>query len=290
MDPILKSEIGHLLGTPVIASRPLSGGDISNVTYLETAVGRFICKWNSGPRAMSLLQAEKEGLEAIAQTQTVKTPEIFHCAQVGDRALLIMEYIERKKPAPEDMRTLGEHLAALHEIKQEAFGWQSQNYIGSLVQNNRPAPNWPEFFTRERLQPQMRLAVESGFLQQEEVPAYDVLEAVLRDRCGGVQPSLLHGDLWNGNFLISRDRHPYLIDPAVYRGHNEVDLAMSHLFGGFSSDFYSAYHSVLKSPAGEEARRDLYQLYYLLVHLNLFGRSYYPAVRQTLRSYFRPGS
>ena len=157
------------------------------------------------------------------------------------------------------------------------------NFIGSLPQQNSHYDAWTDFYIANRLLPQFVLAVDTGRLGASDFPSEDKLHTVLSELFEGIRPSLLHGDLWGGNYLISSDGIPYLIDPAVYDGHSEVDLAMSRLFGGFGSRFYAAYHEVIPSQKGSEERNAVYQLYYLLVHLNLFGASYYPSVMQILK-------
>ena len=286
MDEELKSHIGEYLGIRIGRCTPLSGGDISSAFLLETATERFFCKMHSGQDAFAMFQAEKEGLEAIARTDTIKTPQIVFCGDLKEVAFLLLEFITTKSPSPKDMWRLGEQLAALHKRKQDTFGWANSNFIGSLKQSNHRESEWSVFFVKERLLPQLQLAVDRKMLSEKEMPGLAHMIQVLENACNKVTASLLHGDLWNGNYLISEAGQPYLIDPAVYCGHNEVDLAMSRLFGGFSQQFYDAYETIFKPSPGAEVRQDLYQLYYLLVHLNLFGRSYYPSVVKLLHRYF----
>ena len=143
-----------------------------------------------------------------------------------------------------------------------------------------------DFYIDERLLPQFDLAQSKGLLRSNEIPDKEIMKGNLNDLIKVVKPSLLHGDLWGGNFLIGKDGTPYLIDPAVYYGHHEVDIAMSKLFGGFGSAFYSAYYEVFPESSRINDRIEIYQLYYLLVHLNIFGSSYYGSVKQILNKYF----
>jgi fructosamine-3-kinase len=197
-----------------------------------------------------------------------------------------MEYIPSRSARPEDLARLGEQLAALHQCTADTFGWEHDNFIGSLPQPNRSRPDWPSFYARERLWPQLRMARRAGLLTIAETPELPAIEAVCRDLLPTARPALLHGDLWGGNYLIAHTGDPVLIDPATYYGHGEVDLAMSRLFGGFGPSFYAAYEAVRPTPAGGEDRNELYQLYYLLVHLNLFGSSYYSGVNRILRRWW----
>lgn len=288
MDEDLKHRLAAVIGSPVLSARRLSGGDISEAWLLETAPQRLFCKLNSGPEALSMFQAEKDGLEAISSTATIKTPEVLVCTEREEMAFLILEYIEPKKPTAADMMVFGQQLARLHNLEQPAFGWERDNFIGSLAQRNPRETDWPAFYARERLLPQLKLAFDSGLLNASDMPGEAKTERVVGDLCGNVRPSLVHGDLWGGNYLISSDGRAFLIDPAVYCAHSEVDLAMSRLFGGFPDSFYEGYTNSAPISPGFEERRDLYQLYYLLVHLNLFGRTYYSAVKPLLTRYFGP--
>jgi fructosamine-3-kinase len=286
MKPSLLLHIESLLGARLKNISAVSGGDISKAYTLITENDRFFCKVNSSPAAGAMFLAERDGLQAISGTGTIKTPEVISTGQFEGEAYLLMRFVESKPPVHDDMAAFGTQLAALHQVAQHSFGWNRDNYIGSLPQSNTAHEDWPGFLVRERLQPQLRLAYDQQMLKKRDVPKEGRLEAAVRDLCGDVRPSLLHGDLWGGNFLIAATGEAFLIDPAVYVGHNEADLAMSRLFGGFSSGFYDAYEQVIAPAPGAESRQDLYQLYYLLVHLNLFGKSYQASVLRLLSQYF----
>jgi fructosamine-3-kinase len=198
-----------------------------------------------------------------------------------------MEFIESKNPNEKDMDAFGHQLAQMHSyVGGESFGWDWDNFIGTLPQSNNKHRDWASFFVFERLLPQLKLSDERKLLSSDEIPS----ENTLLERClrffPRVRPALLHGDLWSGNYLISVQGDPYLIDPSVYFGDADVDLAMTRLFGGFSSRFYNAYREHIPIESFENERVDIYQLYYLLVHLNLFGKSYYPSVARVLKTYF----
>lgn len=231
--------------------------------------------------------AEKEGLEAIANTKTIATPNILLCEKLKVGGLLVMEYIEPKNPTPKDMQLLGHHLAFLYNFNiSESFGWKANNFIGNLQQSNKKHINWAEFYVQERLLPQLKMAQDSKLLLSNEIPSETQLLKTCENLFPEVKPSLLHGDLWGGNYLISQDGVPYLIDPAVYYGHHEVDISMSRLFGGFGNSFYNAYWEHYPSQPQVKERAEIYQLYYLLVHMNLFGKSYYSSVSAILKKYF----
>ena len=281
-----KDRLEQVLGTRILSWQAVSGGDIARAYLLETAEDRLFCKFMSGNAGLSMLRAEKAGLDHIRTTGTVKAPKVFFCQELVDEACLGMEFIASKSPSADEMRLLGEQLACMHQNTDSAFGYTSDNYIGSLPQSNKQHSSWLSFYVNERLMPQFKLALSRNRLQHAEVPEVSELMEKLRPYLQREQPGLLHGDLWSGNYLISSAGEPYLIDPAVYFGDPAVDLAMSRLFGGFGPEFYEGYASQGTVFPNEHERTDIYQLYYLLVHLNLFGRSYYVSVKNILRKYF----
>jgi len=287
MNPLLLEHIGDLIGSPITKVTSVSGGDISAAYCLHMKNGRLFCKLNGSHKALDMFKSEKRGLEAIAQTNTVKTPKVFFCDQVESNAFLIMEYIEPKAPSKKNMELFGHQLAEMHHTDGDfAFGWTENSFIGSLPQSNNVHPDWTTFYVKERLQVQLDLARNNAFLQASEIPSIKSLIEVCDPLFQNISPSILHGDLWGGNYIIDANGAPYLIDPSVYYGHSEVDLAMSRLFGGFDGIFYAAYYE--QFPLGRQKKEyyDLYQLYYLLVHLNMFGSSYYPSVKKLLNTYF----
>lgn len=287
MNKNLKAHIEYLLCIKIEQVQPVSGGDISKAYLLTAESERFFCKVNPSLSAFDMFRTEKASLEAIAHTKTIATPKILLCEKLEIGGLLLMEHIESKSPSSKEMALLGHQLAALHKLSSaETFGWEAGNYIGSLSQSNNKLSSWADFYVQERLLPQLRMAVDADLLSPNEIPSGSGLLKTCTITFPEVRPSLLHGDLWSGNFLISEAGTPFLIDPAVYYGHNEVDLAMTKLFGGFGEVFYSAYREHIPTTPLEKERTDIYQLYYLLVHLNLFGTTYKGAVMSILKRYF----
>jgi len=277
------SYINELVGATIISHKPISGGDISKAYFVETKDQRFFIKVNDNKEAKHMFQLERKALEEIANTSSINTPQVYFCDTVFGTSFIVMEFIESKRGNDQEMRKFGEQLAALHGISQDSFGWSDDNYIGSLFQSNKSHHSWSQFYIHERLLPQIRLAVENRHLKTDDLPDENVLLQRCETLFGGVAPSLIHGDLWSGNYLISVNGEPYLIDPATYYGHGEVDIAMSNLFGNFGNTFYDAYHEFLPTTKGHDRRMDIYQLYFLLVHLNLFGSSYYASVKRLLK-------
>ncbi len=282
-----KEHIAQLLASPILKVDRVSGGDISKAFCVESAMQRFFLKVNENRFALEMFTAEKKGLESINRTKTIKAPEVVDCGQYENNSYILMEFIESKNPTAKEQEVFGHELADLHAFPiGDSFGWFQDNYIGSLPQSNKNYQDWALFYTSERLLPQLKMAKEKGLMVSSEIPTESTLVKRCRQFFPKVKPALIHGDLWSGNYLISTQGIPYLLDPAVYFGHYEVDLAMTQLFGGFSSDFYAAYAEHMPPENLQNQRKDFYQLYYLLVHLNLFGRSYYRSVMQILKTYF----
>ena len=273
--------LGERMGrTPAVTgSRPVSGGCINSATRVELDSGDVIfLKWNDRCPADFFLR-EAEGLEALANGP-LRVPELLGTSAEAEAgpAWLALEYVTAGPPAERHDVLLGTGLAALHGalLTDHGFGWATDNYIGSLPQANGTSMEWPAFWRDRRLMPQLERA--GSALHRGDLDRFDRLIGRLDDSLATGQAqgaSLLHGDLWSGNVFAGPGGEPVLVDPSVYRGHSEVDLAMTELFGGFGGAFYEAYEAVRPLQAGyAECRRHVYQLYPLLVHVNLFGGSY----------------
>ncbi len=287
LDSNLIKHLEDIISLKITNSQPVSGGDISSAFLLYTENNTsFFLKVNHNSNALDMFKSEVFGLNTIASTNTIATPKVYACDLLSNKAYLLLEYIESKTPNEEDFKTFGKQLAELHSCYNDKFGLEQNNFIGSLPQSNSHHNGWLDFYTEERLKPQLELALSKGLLHKSEVPNASTIKANTLAYFQNIKPTLLHGDLWSGNYLISKSGEPHLIDPAVYYGHNEVDIAMTKLFGGFGSSFYNAYHEIIPPDKHTSNRIELYQLYYLLVHLNLFGSSYYSSVKRILQKYF----
>ena len=275
--------ISEQIGENILNINPVSGGDIANSYLITTDSNPVFLKTHHNSK---LLEAEKDGLKIISESNTIKTPEVLGFKELDTFTFLALEWIDSKSPNANDFAKLGKQLAELHKITREKFGLDSNNYIGSLHQSNSTKNNWNDFYIEERLMPQLELASQNGLLNQSEIPDVDHMKSACMKYFKNTKPTLLHGDLWSGNFLISTKGEPYLIDPSVYYGHNEIDIAMSKLFGGFAASFYTEYYKTIPRDQFTDNRIELYQLYYLLVHINLFGRTYYSRVKYILKKYF----
>lgn len=267
-------------------SAPAPGGDINRAERMTLADGRelFVKFRLDAPAGM--YAAEAAGLAWLAAARALRTPTV---AAVGDERpprFLALEWIERGRPRQGHDEALGRGLAALHRAGAPALGLDADNFIGSLPQGNEPAPSWSEFYGERRLEPMARMAVDAGALAPAVLSELERLRARLPDLCGPPEPpARLHGDLWGGNAMVDSAGAPVLIDPAVYGGHREVDLAMMRLFGGFAATVFAAYAEAHPLAAGHEERVELYQLYPLLVHAVLFGGGYARSAERVVRRY-----
>jgi len=287
MEQIIR-HISDQIQSEITAFRPVSVGDISSAYLLETQSQKFLLKVNSKSSAKTMFDAEQQGLRAIESTKTIAVPRVHLVGELGGKAFLLMDFIESRRPNAKDYTHLGRDLAKLHLASSDQFGFSSDNFIGSLPQYNAWHADWAEFYWDERIAPQLELTRKNEALEEKYIPSKDRAIKIFVQLFGEVSPALLHGDLWGGNYLIAADGTPYLIDPAVCYGHSMMDVAMSRLFGGFDAEFYDSYHQIIPQPQFYREQIDIYQLYYLLVHLNLFGRSYRSSVVDILERYFAP--
>jgi fructosamine-3-kinase len=238
-----------------------------------------------------LFETEARSLAALAGTTALRVPRVVavhdSAAESGGERWLLLEWLEPGHAERATWAQLGTGLAQLHRTRDERAGWPHDNFIGALPQDNQPLGDWAAFWRARRLEPQLRRAYDDGAFDQSEARRFDALLAALDGLLAAAAEdghSLLHGDLWSGNLHVLRGGVPALIDPASYHGHREVDLAMTRLFGGFDDGFYDAYTEAWPLQPGHAARLPIYQLYYLLVHVNLFGASYRSNTLAALRS------
>ncbi len=268
-----------------------ASGDISSTYALKLSDGRSVLLKTNTIANRDFFDAEAEGLCAIADTKTIGTPELY--AKGEDRAkgfsFLMMELIETGPADSEAWRCMGYDMAALHladasGFTRGRFGFSRDNYIGATVQLNTPMDSWIEFFRTCRLEPQLKMAEKS-------LTPSDIRDSIsLLDRLGSIitepdKPSLIHGDMWGGNHLIGRNKKAYVIDPAAYVGHAEADIAMTEMFTPMRSEFYRGYYEKIPKKDGYEDRREIYNLYHVLNHYNLFGGFYLSSALATIKRY-----
>jgi len=258
---------------------PVSGGDINQAFRLNTDQGVFFLKANQAPQALQMFEAEAKGLGLLAQGPLL-TPNVIDYGRLYNTAYLLLEYIAPSRPTGDFFIRFGDQLAQLHQITSPSFGLDQTNYIGTLLQKNPTYPDWPSFYWQARIQPQLNLAAQNQLFTPSDLQCFDRLPNILQNRCPNEPSALIHGDLWSGNYLCTQRQEVVLIDPAVCFAHREMDLAMTLLFGGYPASFYESYHDTYPLELGWRDRMGIYQLYYLLVHVNLFGGSY---VRQCIK-------
>lgn len=218
----------------IIEAKPVGGGCINDCYRLDTSAGPFFLKLNDATILPGMFETEMEGLKLLASTSTVNIPRAIETGEVDGISLLLMEFIESGAARKNSMYDFGRQLARLHTVTNRNFGLEYDNYIGSLKQFNQPMDNWPAFFAEQRLMPLMRMAFDKHLIQHSVVQRFEKLFVKMDSLFPIEKPALLHGDLWSGNYLISRAGETYLVDPAVYYGHREMDIAMTRLFGSFS--------------------------------------------------------
>jgi fructosamine-3-kinase len=266
----------------VTASTPVGGGCINNGARLTTSNGPRLFLKTNATCPPDMFAREAEGLAALAAAGD--GPRVPRPLLVGEQFLLL-EYLAAAPPVADYWEVFGRALAQLHSVTHPQFGFQHDNYIGSTPQSNRWHTNGFTFFAEERLLYQGKLAREHGLLSQSSLPQLERMAGRLRDLVPEQPASLMHGDLWNGNAIEGPDGHACLIDPAAHYGWAEAELATTTLFGRFPPSFYSAYESTRLLAPEYRARFEIYNLYHLLNHLNLFGEGYAGAVEGILARY-----
>ncbi len=255
-------------------SQPVSGGCISATWRIESTDGLLFAK-TADAEAAEMFQAEAAGLVALADAGGLRVPRPVACGASENDSWLLMEWIDRGPARPDSLTRLAEGLAVQHRVIAEECGWDRDNTIGSTPQENARSKDWPGFFATHRLGFQVDLLEISGLGGRLVPTARRLIEEVPALLAGHrPEPSLLHGDLWGGNWCCDSDGLPCIYDPAVYFGDREADIAMTRLFGGFGSGFYAAYEEAWPLEPGHEMRADLYNLYHVLNHVNLFGVGY----------------
>lgn len=269
----------------LLSDTPLSGGSINHVLRLKTNHGIFCLKYNSSGTFPGMFKKEAAGLEILRNAGDMRVPSVLHTDDAGSWSYLLLEFIESSQKISGFFFDFGHSLAAMHRHTAPSFGLDHDNYMGSLSQSNKAHDSFADFFINERLEIQLGLAKKQGYFTKEDQVKFDMLYKALPRIIPEEPPALVHGDLWSGNFMVSEKGKACLIDPAVYYGHREVDLAMSMLFGGFGPEFYSSYNEAWPLEEGWRERMDLYNLYPLLVHLNLFGSVYLGEIRSIIRKF-----
>ncbi|MEX1383687.1 fructosamine kinase family protein [Lutibacter sp.] len=283
MDFLLQQHIEKQLSSQLSKNlnfewQPVGGGSI-NITYKISAKNyNYFVKINNKAVFENGFKEEVLGLQFLKANGAI-TPKIIIEGTYSNKIYLVLSWIESSLETTHFWENFAIQLANLHQNKALKFGLNHHNFMGELHQKNTFFNDFTPFFIENRLKPQVKLAFDSGLLQTKEVQLFESLYKQLPSIFPNEKPSAIHGDLWSGNFIATANNKAVFIDPAVYYGYREVDLAMSLLFGGFSKLFHTTYNEVYPLEKGFNNRKDLYNLYPLLIHLNLFGKSYLQSIR-----------
>ncbi len=264
---------------------PLSGGSINEAYCLITRTGKYFLKLNNAGRFPGMFESEMAGLKLLESTKTVIVPKIYHSQTLDDYCYILLGYEVQSQLSANYWESLAQQLSSLHKVTNPEFGLDHDNYIGSLYQSNKQSGDFYEFIIVSRLQPMLKMAIDNHLLNSTDKAWFELFFTRIHNLLPREAPSLLHGDLWSGNVISTSNGEPCLIDPAVYYGHRETDIAMTKLFGGFPTKFYDFYNSFFPLEKGWTERIELHQLYPLMVHVNLFGESYSFQVRRILKRF-----
>ena len=246
-----------------------SGGCINTSVRAETNASSFFVKWNEA-QFLDMFEKEALGLNELRKAESLVIPKVLATGQLQGVAYMVQEFLEKAPETEKYSKALGEGLAELHQIKAKSFGVGHNNYIGRLAQQNDSRETWLKFFVEQRLNVQFELAMRNGFVDGSFAGEFERFCERLPDIMPQSKASLLHGDLWSGNAMAT-NQGASIFDPAVYYGAREMDLAMTELFGGFDSAFYDAYNANYPLGTSYKELVDVYNLYPLMVHVNLFG-------------------
>jgi fructosamine-3-kinase len=263
----------------------VGGGSINDARKVDTSKGLFFAKINDAHEYPGMFEAEEKGLNFLRENSKFNIPKPVKTGITDDTQWLLMEFINRGSKSENYWETFGETMADMHRHSHDQFGFESDNYLGSLKQKNGFENTWPEFFAKCRLEPQLKMAKDQGEASDEMVR---LIEKVMSraERYFPEEPaSAVHGDMWTGNFSIGQNGEATIYDPAAYYGHREMDIGMSKLFGGYDDKFYKAYNAAYPMEDGWEGRIPIANLYPLLAHLNIFGGSYASQIMSILRKY-----
>jgi len=282
-DLIIKS-ISQALDQSIkrVSLKPISGGSISQAFKMESSVGDFFIKVNSGPSAWKMFKTELKGLKLLGIMSQFTIPNVITNFNDGGTSYVITDYIDSAPKSKNYWYDLAIYLAELHQHSSSKFGLDDDNYIGSLLQKNTYSLDWPSFYTEMRILPMLVLAFERGLIDRTFLKMVEAVLPQITNLMPPEPPSLIHGDLWSGNLMVDKNGNPVLVDPAAYYGHREMEIAFTRLFGGFSAKFYERYNEIMPLEVDFGNRVDLYNLYPLLVHLNLFGRGYFAQIKDII--------
>jgi len=270
------------LNVRITQTTRISGGCIHHTFRLTLDSNEQVFLKYNHVDAGGNFEIEARGLRQLAQTGALAVPAVKLVGTVEPYAFLLLNWIEQGRQSRDYWTHFGENLARLHQVSKEGFGLEYNNYIGALPQVNNHEETWPEFFIKHRIQPMVDMAAKREYFDRRTLQRFDRLADKIKDVFPAESPALLHGDLWGGNILVGLDGLPVLIDPAIYFGHREMELAFMTLFDKQPPSFYDAYNAVFPLDPDWRNRIDICNLYPLLVHVNLFGGGYIQSVERIL--------
>ncbi len=283
----IKDRIENELNISIVSANSLSGGCISNAYKLNMADGKIYLLKINDTHSGDMFIKEANGLSELKKANAIKVPKVL----LAGTNFILLEFINSSVKSNYFFKDFGIKFSELHKYNSKTFGFYEDNYIGANIQLNIPEKDeetdWIKFYFNKRILYQFKLAEKNGYATEELRKGISKLENKIESILSGSlePPSLLHGDLWSGNYMIDQDGNACLIDPAVYYGHREADLGMTKLFGGFGSDFYNYYNENFPLPDGYSYRENIYKLYHVLNHLNLFGTGYYSQAVSLIYNY-----
>ncbi len=280
----VKKAIENVLGkeTRVFGLHHFGGGSINQTYKVITDKGAFFIKAHETAEIPRMFKMERNGLVVLAQSCSLDVAKPIGCCEIENYSFLIIEWIEQAPESPDFWSNLGEGIAELHLQTTKFFGLSEDNYFGSLLQSNNRLPNWGEFFVKNRLRPMVKQATENCFFDDKTIALFEKYYEIVERAYPVEKPSLLHGDLWRGNIMTNSHGLPCLIDPAIFYGHRELDIAMTQFVNVFPPAFYEAYQAIYPLQPDWDIRKDFAFMYYNLAHLNSFGISYLPVVESNL--------
>lgn len=279
-----KQIIEDKLSQEIINISSISGGDINMVYKLTTSEDTCVLKVNTTNSFPQMFEKEKKGLQSLAET-SVKTPKVIQSFKESGYQFFIIEFIKEEAKRKNFWENFAIDLAKIHKAGNDTFGLDYDNYIGSLQQVNTPKNTWKTFFIENRIQPLIKHAIDIKLLKTDHLIEFESMFSRFDEILPKEKPSLVHGDLWSGNLMCGTGQKPVFIDPAIYFGNREMDIAMTQMFGGFHNSFIDHYNEIFPLEKNWEDRIEIYNLYPNLVHLILFGASYLRGIENVISKF-----
>lgn len=275
----------NLLDEEILDVNSVSGGDINKAFKLTTSGNEYFAKTNDIEFAYEMFKTEANALNFLSKIPGIKVPLVKQIKKHKNSCILVMEWIKTGNKGPSFSFDFAKMLYNLHKIEKDAFGFDFDNFLGSLHQKNTWQTNWLDFFYQFRINVQLKLAIDNKSIESDYLTKADKMFKNISLEFPKIIPSLLHGDLWSGNYMTNNFGKPVLIDPAIYFGHREMDIAMMKLFGGCNNEIFSFYDELLPLEFQWKERLQFYQLYYILAHVNLFGGPYVNSAKSIIDRY-----